>query len=40
MLVNHPKDVFLLIQGRSKVEHLHIVKKALSSGIAGIETGN
>jgi CBS domain-containing protein len=25
--VNHPKDVFLLIQGRSKVEHLHIIKK-------------
>ena len=25
--VNHPKDVFLLIQGRSKVEHLHILKK-------------
>jgi CBS domain-containing protein len=25
--VNHPKDVFLLVQGRSKVEHLHILKK-------------
>ncbi len=25
--VNYPKDVFLLIQGRSKVEHLHILKK-------------
>ncbi|MDO9559528.1 MAG: DUF294 nucleotidyltransferase-like domain-containing protein [Syntrophales bacterium] len=25
--VNHPKDVFLFIQGRSKVEHLHILKK-------------
>jgi CBS domain-containing protein len=24
---NHPKDVFLLLQGRSKVEHLHILKK-------------
>jgi CBS domain-containing protein len=25
--VNHPKGIFLLIQGRSKVEHLHILKK-------------
>ncbi len=25
--VNHPKDVFLLIQGQSKVKHLHILKK-------------
>ncbi|PKN69508.1 MAG: signal transduction protein [Deltaproteobacteria bacterium HGW-Deltaproteobacteria-12] len=25
--VNHPKDVFLLLQGQTKVEHLHILKK-------------
>jgi CBS domain-containing protein len=25
--VSHPKDVFLLIQGQSKVEYLHIIKK-------------
>lgn len=27
VMVNHPKDTFLLIQRRSKVEHLHLVKK-------------